>query len=125
MLSRLGDYGYILATIAFTVYGQLILKWRLTQIGPLPGEFTAKLNKLLLLFLDPFILSGYLAAFCAALCWTLALSRFDLNYAYPFMSLSYVVVLVLAGWLLSEPLNAGRILGVALIVMGTIVVSRS
>jgi drug/metabolite transporter (DMT)-like permease len=125
MVSRFADYGYILATIALTVYGQLILKWRVNQIGGMPGNLKEKASQLFLLLLDPFILSGYFAAFCAALAWTLALSRFDLNFAYPFMSLSYVIVLFLSAFILSEPLSAGRMLGVGLIVLGTAVVSRS
>jgi uncharacterized membrane protein len=54
-----------------------------------------------------------------------ALSRFDLNYAYPFMSLSFVLVLILSSWLLGEPLTLARALGVTLIVAGTVVASRS
>lgn len=124
MPSYLNSYGYILTTILLTVYGQLILKWRVTQLGPLPEGFKDKSLFLILLVLDPFILSGYVAAFIAALSWTAALSRFDLNFAYPFMSLSYVLVLILSNWLLSEPLTAGRALGVGLIVVGTVVASR-
>lgn len=124
MLGRLGDYGYILATIGFVVYGQIILKWRLAQLGPLPEQLKDKVVFLVLLLFDPIIFSGFLAAFIAALCWAAALSRFDLNYAYPFMSLSFVIVLLLSSWLLGEPLTLGRTVGVALIVAGTLVVSR-
>ncbi|WVV49629.1 hypothetical protein THH46_09010 [Pseudomonas sp. NA13] len=47
------NYIYILATIAFTVYGQLILKWRISKLGPLPIEPIEKIKFLLLLLLDP------------------------------------------------------------------------
>lgn len=124
-MNRLADYGYILGTVALTVYGQLVLKWRLSQLDPLPVGFKDKVVHLALLVCDPFVLSAYLAAFVASLAWMAALSRFDLNYAYPFMSLSFVLVLILSSWLLSEPLNLGRAVGVALIVLGTVAVSRS
>ncbi len=124
MLNQFGAYGYILTTILLTVYGQLILKWRVTELGPLPQGLKDKVLFLVLLMFDPFVLSGYFAAFIAAMSWTAALSRFDLNYAYPFMSLSYVFVLILSSWLLSEPLTLARALGVGLIVAGTVVASR-
>jgi uncharacterized membrane protein len=125
MLIRLADFGYILATITLVVYGQLVFKWRLSQIGPLPDGLMHKVQYLALLVFDPYILSGYLAGFIASLAWLGALTRFDLNYAYPFMSLSFVLVLILSSYLLHEPFGFARALGVALIVVGTIVVSRS
>jgi len=124
-LNQLGAYGYILTTIAMTVYGQLVLKWRIVQLGPLPEGFKDKTVFLILLVFDPFIATGYLAAFIAALSWTAALSRFQLNFAYPFMSLSYVLVLLMSNWLLGEPLTWQRTFGVGLIVAGTVIAARA
>ncbi len=46
---RLLDYGYIAATIVFTVYGQMMLKWRIGQFGALPSDPLSKLRFLILL----------------------------------------------------------------------------
>jgi drug/metabolite transporter (DMT)-like permease len=124
MLSHIGGYGYIASTLILTVYAQLVLKWRLSQLGPLPEPFNEKVLRLVHLAFDPLILTCYVAAFLASLAWMAALTRFDLNYAYPFMSLSFVCVLILSSLLLGEPLTWGRTLGVALIVAGTVVASR-
>jgi multidrug transporter EmrE-like cation transporter len=124
MLSNLGGYGYILLTLFFTVIGQIVLKWRLSQLDPLPEGIQDKLRFLVLMIFDPIIFAVYVSAFAAGLAWMAALTRFDLNYAYPFMSLSFVLVLVLSSWLLGEPLTAGRTLGVAFIVVGTLIASR-
>jgi len=121
---RFFDYLYILATIGLTVYGQLILKWRISQLGSLPLELADKIKFLLGLLLDPAILSGFAAAFLASLAWMAAMTKFELSHAYPFMSLNFVVVLVLSGWLLSEPMNIQKTVGVALIVLGTVVAAR-
>lgn len=123
-MSRYFDYLYICATLAFTVYGQLILKWRIAQFGPLPAESVDKLKFLLGLLFDPAIFSGFAAAFLASLAWMAAMTKFDLSHAYPFMSLNFVVVLVLSGWLLSEPMTLQKALGVGLIVIGTVVAAR-
>lgn len=111
---------YIAGTIFFTVYGQLILKWRITEYGKLPDQFLNKLLFLLKLLLDVYILSGFVAAFIASLFWMAAMTYFTLNYAYPFMSLNFVMVLLLSTWILQEPLTLLRIFGVTLIVLGTI-----
>lgn len=123
-MSRPLDYLYIVATIGFTVYGQLVLKWRIAKFGPLPADFLEKLKFLISLLFDPAIFSGFAAAFLASLAWMAAMTKFDLSHAYPFMSLNFVVVLLLSGWLLSEPLTFQRVLGVGLIVLGTVVAAR-
>ena len=123
-MARFFDYFYILATIGFTVYGQLILKWRITTFGALPTDTVEKLKFLISLLFDPAIFSGFFAAFLASLAWMAAMTKFDLSHAYPFMSLNFVVVLLLSGWLLNEPMTLQRVLGVTLIVLGTVVAAR-
>ncbi len=118
-------YVYIFGTVFFTVYGQLILKWRITQYGQLPAEAWDKFYFLAKLFLDPFLLSGLGAAFVASLFWIAAMTKFDVSYAYPFMSLAFVLVLALSAWFFKEPLTLNKILGMAFIILGIIVSSRS
>jgi multidrug transporter EmrE-like cation transporter len=117
------DYLYILATIAFTVYGQLILKWRIATMGPLPTNVLGKVSFLISLLFDPLIASGFAAAFVASFAWMAAMTKFELSHAYPFMSMNFVFVLLLSGWLLNEPITFQKVFGVALIVLGTVVAS--
>lgn len=119
-----GSYLYIMATILFTVAGQLVAKWRMASVGALPETAAAKLKFLILLMFDPYIFSAYLAAFLASLSWMAAMTKFPLSHAYPFMSLNFVIVLLLSAWVLSEPLTAQKCLGVALIVLGTVIAAR-
>jgi uncharacterized membrane protein len=117
------DYLYILATIAFTVYGQLILKWRIATMGPLPTNMVGKVSFLISLLFDPLIASGFAAALMASFAWMAAMTKFELSHAYPFMSMNFVFVLLLSGWLLNEPITFQKVFGVALIVLGTVVAS--
>lgn len=114
-------YLYILSTITFTVYGQLIIKWVMDKQGGLPESFWDKIMFLLQLFLNPWILSGFLAAFLAALSWMAAMTKFDISYAYPFMSLSFVLVFILSVFLFGEPISTQKVIGFSLIVLGILV----
>lgn len=114
-------YAYIFGTIFFTVYGQLILKWKIDQQGALPGPFGEKFVFLLQLLMNPWILSGFFAAFLAALSWMAAMSKFDISYAYPFMSLSFVLVFILSAVLFGEPVSTQKIIGFGFIVLGIII----
>lgn len=118
------DYIYIFATVLFTVYGQLVVKWQVAKAGVLPNIFSQKLLFLLHLVFNPWILSGIAAGFFALLCWLVAMTRFELSYAYPFMSLAFVLVFFLSAFLFHEALTAPKAIGLALVVTGIIVASR-
>ena len=116
-------YLYIFGTILFTVYGQIILKWRITKLSwSLPdGSFADMIFAYLRLLFDPFILSGFFSAFLASICWTLAMTKFEITFAYPFMSLAPAIVFVLGVFLLNEAFTYGKIIGLLFIIAGIII----
>lgn len=118
------NYLYILGTILFTVYGQLILKWRLKSLPPFPEPIFDKIFTMFKYVFDPFIFSGFAAAFIASFFWMAALSKFELSYAYPFMSLSFVFVTILSFLIFHEIFTSGKIIGLILIMIGVFISSR-
>ncbi len=116
-------YIYVFATLLFTVYGQLILKWRIGRLGfALPESGVAdKVLALLRLIFDPLILSGFVSAFIASMFWLAAMTKFEITEAYPFMSLAPAIVFILGVWLLGETFTIGKVIGLILIVIGIIV----
>ena len=118
-------YFYIFGTIAFTVYGQLVLKWRISQYSELPLLTSEKIIFLAKLFLDPYLMSGLASAFIASLFWLMAMTKFEISYAYPFMSLAFILVMVFSVFVFNESLTYHKILGLVFIVIGIIITSRS
>ncbi|MEQ9067296.1 MAG: EamA family transporter [Gimesia chilikensis] len=118
------NHFFILGTIFFTVYGQLILKWRISRYGELPDSLSDRIQFLFRLLLDGYILSGFIAAFIASLFWMAAMTKFHLSYAYPFMSLAFVLVMFLSAFFFNEPVTLAKTLGLALIVAGIIIGSQ-
>ena len=121
---KLLDFCYIMGTVVFTVYGQLILKWRIVEYGPLPVCFMDKIIFLIKLLLDPFIVSGFIAAFIASLLWMAAMTTVDLSFAYPFMSASFVLVFIFSILLFNEPFSVHKMLGLLFIVIGLFISAR-
>uniref|UniRef100_UPI001968797F EamA family transporter n=1 Tax=Rufibacter psychrotolerans TaxID=2812556 RepID=UPI001968797F len=105
----------------FTVYGQLVLKWRISKLGALPELTSEKFLFIAKFFLDPFILSGFASAFIASIFWMAAMTKFEISFAYPFMSLSFILVLFLSTIFLGEAFTMGKALGLLLIVAGIVV----
>ena len=116
---------FIFLTLAFTVYGQLVLKWQMGGVGPLPQGNLDKLGFLLQQFMNPWIFSGFVSAFIASLAWMAAMTRFDLNYAYPFMSLAFVIVMILGVLFLGETLNTSKVVGTLMVMAGLVVIARA
>ncbi|WP_313801722.1 EamA family transporter [Cytobacillus sp.] len=121
----MGGFIYIIGTIVFTVYGQIVLKWRMQIYNELPVNIVEKVIYLIKLLLDPFILSGFISAFIASLFWMVAMTKFEISYAYPFTSLSFVLVFIISIFLFSETVSVGKIIGLLLVVAGVIVTSKS
>jgi len=117
-------YMFVFLTILFTVYGQLIIKWQVNLAGSLPETFEHKTLFFARLLVNPWVVSAILAAFAAMICWMGAMTRFELSRAYPFMALNFVLVGLASPWLFNEPMSIAKLLGVALIVAGLIVISR-
>jgi len=116
---------YIFIMILLTVYGQIILKWRIKKYGALPELFIPKLLYLLKLIIDPYIFSGLVGVFIGGLFWMAAMTKLQLSYAYPFIGLTFILVLLLSVVILKEPLTVYKVIGIVLIVLGIFISSRS
>lgn len=123
-MKPVNGYFCIMITIVCTVYGQLAIKWHMAKIGDLPPGVLDKLLLLARQLVNPWIISGFGSALVAALAWMAVLTRFDLSYAYPFMSLSFFLVMVLSVILFHEPIGLYKIVGMLLVIGGIIVGSR-
>ena len=87
-------------------------------------ESADKIVFLLRLLINPWVFSGFVAAFLASLAWMAAMTKFDISHAYPFMSLNFVLVILAGGLLFHEAITPYKLAGLALVVAGLIVGSR-
>jgi len=118
-------YFYIFGTILFTVYGQIVLKWRISGVGQLPELLADKVIFLSNLLFDPWVFSGFLSAFIASFFWMAAMTKFELSFAYPFMSGAFVLVFLLSVLLFQEVVTWQKVVGLLFIVIGIVITSRS
>jgi multidrug transporter EmrE-like cation transporter len=115
---------FVALTIGLTVYGQLVVKWQILDAGDYPSGAVNRLEFLGRLLLNPWVISVFVGAFIAAMCWITALTRFDLSVVYPFMSLSFVLVLILSAVFFNEAITPLKTIGIGLIVAGLAVGSQ-
>lgn len=68
------------------------------------------------------------ALFCYALSviiWILALSRVPVSIAFPMLSMAYVVNAVAAWYLLGEAFSLTKVVGIGVIILGVVIISRA
>lgn len=111
----------ILASIACVVGGQISLKRGMNRMGRI-SRTTRSLDwrsgaGALLAGLSFYGASMFL--------WLYALSRVEVSYAFPFLSLAFVAIMLGARFGLAEPLPRHRIVGSVFIVLGVVLVGLS
>lgn len=124
-MTKIFEHVYIFSTIIFTVYSQLIMRWQVSQAGPLPLDSMGKVNFVIHLFMNPWVISGLIATFCSGVSWMLAMSKFEISYAYPWIGLNFVLMLFFGVLLFDELLSTPKILGTLLVVLGILIISRA
>ena len=118
-------YFYIFATVFFTVFGQIILKWRINGVGSLPDDASEKVLFLFKLLLDPWIFGGFLSAFIASFFWMAAMTKFDVSQAYPIIVGGLAILTsAVAIVILKEQVSVYKVLGLLLIVLGVYFLSK-
>lgn len=117
-------YLFIALTIALGVYGQLIMKWRVGLLDPFPAETGDRIRYFTGFAFDPWVLSAMVGAVVAAGCWVAALSRLSLSTAYPFVSASFVLVMIASAIFFDDHITPLKAVGALLIVAGLIVGSQ-
>jgi drug/metabolite transporter (DMT)-like permease len=104
---------------------QILLKKGMLSVGGFSLGSRSPVEFALATAFNSFVILGLLTFVISTLSHLVVLSRVDLSYAYPFLSLAYVVVALYANFGLGEQLGALRIAGIALICCGTILVAHS
>lgn len=113
---------YVVPTVLLVVYSQLIIKWRLSSLGELPGASLDKAIFLLKALFDPYIASGFIAAFLGSVAWLAAISKIPLNVGFPvYYGLTFAFVILGSSWALSEQITSLKLVGVGLILLGVVI----
>lgn len=112
--------GIVLLSVLLGAVGQLMLKSAANSMGKL--ELSPQL--LVTMATNPRLILAVAIYGVSAVFWLLALSRADLSFVYPFLSLTYIAVLLGSTFLFNEVINPTRVLGFAVIIGGLLIIAR-
>lgn len=114
----------IFACVLIGTAGQLLLKWGMNTIGAF--TFTAQniFPVGLSLLTNPGILLGTTCYAVSLIVWLMVLSRSEVSYAYPLLSLGYVITAIAAYFLFGESLSFLRLGGIVFIILGVCLITK-
>jgi drug/metabolite transporter (DMT)-like permease len=117
----------ILLSVGLAAVAQLALKHGMNLVNDrlAPARFGLDAASLRAVVLQPFVWGGLALFGISAIVWLAVLSRASLSFAYPFASLTYVLILVFDAVVLDEAVPPLRWAGVACIALGIFLVSRT
>ena len=107
----------LLATLAVSL-GEALLAKGMKQTNSVTGDLWAQIRGVL----NPAVLIGTLLMTSYFVLYMLALKWADISFVLPFTALSYLIVALLAKFYLHETVTPSRWLGVAIIMLGVVVV---
>ena len=117
--------GFILFTVMTNAAAQLMLKHGMMSLGAISFEGANPVVRLLQIVFSPWVFLGLCTFVISMASHLYVLSKVELSFAYPFLSLAYVVVAAYAYFVFHEDLSAMRIAGIGFIVLGTIFIAQS
>lgn len=108
-------------------YGLIVVSVLLRAINPVffkVGALNIDSFTIVEVCTNIFYFLGFTVLFVRTIVWQLTLSRFPLSYAYPFLSVSFILILIAGHFIFNEPVRISNILGSLIIMVGLIVMSR-
>jgi drug/metabolite transporter (DMT)-like permease len=122
---KLADFSVLLCGVLLNAFAQLWLKAATRVSGPLLATDVNVMGRAMQLLAVPSLWFALTAYGVSVIVWIVGLSRVPVSQAYPLLSLGYVLNIGLAWWLFGEVPNAQRVIGVAVIIGGVVLVARS
>ena len=122
---KLLEFALILCGVLLNAFAQLLLKAGVRQLGQFEFSMGNVWPVAGSLATNPPIIGGLTCYVVSVVVWILALSRVEVSMAYPMLSIGYVVNAGLAWFLFGEAVGPQRLSGIAVIIIGVIIVARS
>lgn len=117
------NYVILAISILLAVTGQLLMKKGMMLFGTFPAS--QLLYKIVPMFFNPYVFFGFAFFGLSSLFWLIVLSRLQLSFVYPMVSVAYVLVALFSMLFFKESVSLVRWSGIAVIIIGVYLISRS
>ena len=113
----------ILVFTVLVVAGQLLLKNGLSNfVVDGLGEL---MKQIFAIIFNPFVFVGLALYVVSTGVWLIVLSRTSLSFCYPFISISYILIIITSRIFFNEIIDLYKVIAIVLIIAGVIMLSMS
>jgi multidrug transporter EmrE-like cation transporter len=117
------NYLIMATSIGLAIAGQLLMKKGMMAFGTFP--ISQMLANIIPMFLNPWVFIGFACFGLSSLFWLVVLSRLPLSLVYPMVSVAYVIVALFSWYFFKENVSVVRWVGIGVIILGVVLISRS
>ena len=122
---NLVSFGLIFTGVMLNAAAQILMKTGTNAVGHFEFSSENILPIGLKLATEWHIITALFCYVLSVVVWILALSRVPVSIAFPMLSMAYIVNAVAAWYLLGEAFNPTKALGIGVIILGVIIISRA
>lgn len=113
----------ILISVLLNCAAQLCIRKGMMVIGEV--SISALVQNLGNMLINLWLWAAMVCYAISILMWMVVLSKVEVSFAYPFLSIGYVVAALVGYYFFGESLTLTRIAGIIVICIGVILISRS
>lgn len=115
----------ILTGVMLNAAAQLALKQGMRQIGHFDFTPATLFAMSWRIGTNGYVIFGLACYVVSVGVWLLALSRVEVSFAYPMLSVGYIVTAIAAFYFFGEAVSPIRVAGIAVIIVGVFLISRT
>ncbi len=113
----------ILVFTVLVVAGQLLLKHGLSNF--VVDDLGELMKQIFAIVFNPFVFVGLALYVVSTGVWLIVLSRTSLSFCYPFISISYIMIIITSRIFFNEIIDLYKVIAIVLIIAGVIMLSMS
>ena len=113
-----------IGSVFLNAMAQIALRKTMMTLPKLAGGAHALLGLIPALLFNAWFIGGMACYAVSIVVWMLVLGKVEVSLAYPLLSIGYVIAAVIGYFFLGEHVTTYRILGIAIICVGIVVLSR-
>jgi drug/metabolite transporter (DMT)-like permease len=119
---------YVIAmffSLLLSIAGMLLLKKGMNKVGQVSLLNTDVLKTVFRMLTNVYVVIGGLVYVASLGLWLVVLSKLDVSYAYPIVSINYVVIAIASKFFFGEKVSKLRWISILIICLGVVLVSLS
>ncbi len=108
--------------IVFPVISQLVMKKGMNMVGQFNSGNILDFAFLFKTFTNTYVVIGVILYAVTSVLWLMVISKLPVSSAYPAVSISYIILIIVAHFLLGEAITINKIAGSLAIVSGVYII---